>query len=126
MSSSTSLVPAPKRVVSIKKKNTTQKINSFNENGTTFKNREEVRKYLPDILGRVLAKIWLDPEFHALFSDDPEGTLSDNGIVLPPNMSIEFQRRNSDRPRIVVFEKREGVKFKMRVLYLQLVMMAGR
>ena len=53
MSSSTSLVPAPKRVVSIKRKNTTQKTNSFNENGTTFKNREEVRKYLPDFLGRV-------------------------------------------------------------------------
>ena len=31
-----------------------------------------------------------------------------------------------DRPRIVVFEQRPGSKFKVRVLYLQLVMMAGR
>ncbi len=126
MSSSTSLVPSPRRVVALNKRNKTQKLNSLNENGTTFKNREEVRKYLPDILGRVLAKIWLDPEFHASFSENPEKTLSDNGIVLPQNMSIEFQKQDSDRPRIVVFEKREGVKFKMRVLYLQLVMMAGR
>jgi len=41
-------------------------------------------------------------------------------------MSIEFQRQNADRPRIVVYEQQPNSKFKMRVLYLQLVMMAGR
>jgi hypothetical protein len=41
-------------------------------------------------------------------------------------MSIEFQRKTSDRPRIVVYEQNPNSKFKARVLYLQLVMMAGR
>ena len=28
-----------------------------------LKNRSEVRKFLPDILGRVLARTWIDAEF---------------------------------------------------------------
>jgi hypothetical protein len=47
-------------------------------------------------------------------------------VFLPENMLIEFQRQNADRPRIVVYEQRPNSKFKARVLYLQLVMMAGR
>ena len=53
-------------------------------------------------------------------------SLEINGVFLPDNMSIEFQKQNTDRPRIVVFEQKPGSKFKMRVFYLQLVMMAGR
>ena len=49
-----------------------------------------------------------------------------NGVYLPEDMSIEFQKPNSDRPRIVVYEQKPNSKFKLRVLYLQLVMMAGR
>ena len=41
-------------------------------------------------------------------------------------MTLEFQKPNSDRPRIVVYEKKPNIKFKMRVLHLQLVMIAGR
>jgi len=91
-----------------------------------FATREEVRKFLPDILGRVLARIWIDPDFHADFSRNPQKSLENNGVFLPENMTIDFQRQDSDRPRIVVFEQRPGSKFKMRVFYLQLVMMAGR
>ena len=32
-----------------------------------LKNREEVKKYLPDILGRVLARIWIDKSFKESF-----------------------------------------------------------
>ena len=35
-------------------------------------------------------------------------------------------REDAQRPRIVVFERRPGSKFKLRIFYLQLVMMAGR
>jgi hypothetical protein len=48
------------------------------------------------------------------------------GVELPDNMSLEFQKPESDRPRIVVFEQKPGSKFRMRVFYLQLVMMAGK
>ena len=91
-----------------------------------LRSREEVRSLLPDILGKVLARVWLDSSFHAEFSRDPQRTLEMNGVFLPDNMSIEFQKQNTDRPRIVVFEQKPGSKFKMRVFYLQLVMMAGR
>ena len=88
--------------------------------------REDVRARLPDILGKALALIWIDREFADLFSRDPQGTLEREGIVLPENMAIEFQKPGTDRPRVVVYEKRPNSNFKLRVLYLQLVMMAGR
>jgi len=81
---------------------------------------------LPDILGRVLARTWIDAEFKEQFHEDPQKTLEFNGVYLPDDMSIEFQKPNSDRPRIVVYEQRPNSKFRLRVLYLQLVMMAGR
>ena len=91
-----------------------------------LESREEVKDFLPDILGKVLARVWLDQAFHRDFSQDPQKTLERNGVYLPENMSLEFQKQNTDRPRIVVFEKKPGSKFKLRVFYLQLVMMAGR
>jgi len=93
---------------------------------TTFKSREDVRERLPEILGKALALIWIDREFADLFARDPQGTLEREGIILPENMAIEFQRPGTDRPRVVVYEKRPKSKFKLRILYLQLVMMAGR
>ena len=91
-----------------------------------LKNRSEVRKFLPDILGRVLARIWIDSKFKEEFEQDPQKTFEFNGVYLPEDMSIEFQKPNSDRPRIVVYEQRPNSKFRLRVLYLQLIMMAGR
>ena len=92
----------------------------------TFTSREEVRERLPDILGKALALIWIDREFADVFARDPQGTLEGEGIMLPENMVIEFQKPGTDRPRIVVYERRPNSNFKLRVLYLQLVMMAGR
>ena len=91
-----------------------------------LKNREDVKKYLPDILGRVLARIWIDKSFKESFKSNPRKVLNDNGVFLPDEMILEFQKPNSDRPRIVVYEQRPNSKFRLRVLYLQLVMMAGR
>ena len=91
-----------------------------------LKNRTEVKKYLPDILGRVLARIWIDQSFKESFKSNPKQVLNDNGVYLPEEMILEFQKPNSDRPRIVVYEQRPNSRFKLRVLYLQLVMMAGR
>ena len=88
--------------------------------------REDVREFLPDILGKALARTWIDADFRTAFDNDPCGTLESHGVFLPENMLIEFQRQNADRPRIVVYEQRPNSKFKARVLYLQLVMMAGR
>ena len=88
--------------------------------------RQAVREQLPDILGRVLARIWIDEKFNHDFSMNPRGTLETNGVFLPETMDVEFQKPNSSRPRIVVYEKSRESKFRTRIFYLQLVMMAGR
>ena len=93
---------------------------------TTFKSREDVRERLPEILGKALALIWIDREFSDLFARDPQGTLEREGILLHENVVIEFQKPGTDRPRVVVYERRPNSNFKLRILYLQLVMMAGR
>ena len=91
-----------------------------------LRNREDVKKYLPDILGRVLARIWIDKSFKDNFKSNPKKVLNDNGVFLPDDMILEFQKPNSDRPKIIVYEKKEKSNFKIRVVQLQLVMLAGR
>ena len=91
-----------------------------------LQNREDVKKFLPDILGRVLARIWIDTNFKENFKSNPESVLSENGVFLPDDMILEFQKPNSDRPKIIVYEKKANSKFKVRVVQLQLVMIAGR
>ena len=91
-----------------------------------LKNREEVKKYLPDILGRVLARIWIDKSFKESFKSNPRQVLNENGVFLPDDMILEFQKPNSDRPKIIVYEKKKNSNFKIRVVQLQLVMLAGR
>ena len=41
-----------------------------------LKNREDVKKYLPDILGRVLARIWIDKSFKDNFKSNPKKVLN--------------------------------------------------
>ena len=91
-----------------------------------LKNRDEVKKFLPDILGRVLARIWIDKSFKENFKSNPRQVLNDNGVFLPDDMILEFQKPNSDRPKIIVYEKKQNSNFKIRVVQLQLVMLAGR
>ena len=83
-----------------------------------LEDRKAVREQLPDILGRVLARIWIDENFHKSFASDPNGTLQANGVFLPETMDVEFQKPNSSRPRIVVYEKSEKSKFRIRLIYL--------
>ena len=91
-----------------------------------LKNREDVKKYLPDILGRVLARIWIDKSFKDSFQSNHQEVLHATGVFLPDAMILEFQKPNSDRPKIIVYEKKEKSNFKVRVVQLQLVMLAGR
>ena len=96
------------------------------DEAVTLSTRADVRERLPDILGKALAMIWIDKEFAKIFASDPQATLEAEGIILPDNMAIEFQKPDTNRPRIVVYEKRPKSNFRLRILYLQLVMMAGR
>ena len=122
----TSLVPVSKKLPAVRKSGAVTAAFSLYEGERHFTDREDVRQHLPDILGKALARTWIDAEFHQAFDQDPLGTLEAHGVYIPGTMSIEFQRKTSDRPRIVVYEQNPNSKFKARVLYLQLVMMAGR
>ena len=122
----TSLVPFEKKLPATTNNDKSTQSFSLFDGERHFTGRDDVREFLPEILGKALARTWIDLEFHQAFDSDPCGTLETHGIYLPENMSIEFQRQNANRPRIVVYEQRPNSKFKMRVLYLQLVMMAGR
>ena len=122
----TSLVPVSKKLPAVRKDKSVSSYFSLYEGERHFTDRQDVRQHLPDILGKALARTWIDNEFHQEFDRDPVGTLASHGVFIPNTMSIEFQRKTSDRPRIVVYEQNPNSKFKARVLYLQLVMMAGR
>ena len=125
-SSETALVPVKKaKPPAVVKNGASGRYNLVNEH-VRFQSREEVRDRLPDILGKALAMIWIDKQFADMFARDPQTVLESEGIFLPENMAVEFQKPGTDRPRIVVYEKRPNSNFKLRVLYLQLVMMAGR
>ena len=125
--SKNALVPIPKRQpLAVTEKDSKAKPFALVSDNIHFETREDVRSLLPDILGKVLARVWIDPVFHRSFSTDPQDTLEKGGVFLPETMSIEFQKADSHRPQIVVYERRENSKFRLRVLYLQLVMMAGR
>ena len=75
---------------------------------------------------QVLARIWIDKSFKDSFKSNPKEVLNDNGVFLPDDMILEFQKPNSNRPKIIVYEKKEKSNFKVRVVQLQLVMLAGR
>ena len=125
-SDSRSLVLVPSRAVSVKTGKQDLVPASLNADNRRFETREDVRNFLPDILGKTLARIWIDPEFHNNFASNPLKALAENGVMLPENIVVEFQKQDSQRPRVVVFEQKRGSKFKRRIFYLQLVMMAGR
>ena len=123
----TSLVPVKKNTLPVPvKKGELKTPFSLVDETIYLSNRKDVQSILPDVLGRVLARIWIDAEFRDAFKNEPQKTLEYHGIFLPEGMTLEFQKPNSDRPRIVVYEKKPNIKFKMRVLHLQLVMIAGR
>ena len=114
----TSLVPVAKQLPATRPAKTSRNHFRSMMASDISPSREDVREFLPDILGKALARTWIDADFRTAFDNDPCGTLESHGVFLPENMLIEFQRQNADRPRIVVYEQRPNSKFKARVLYL--------
>ncbi|MGZ3217067.1 hypothetical protein [Paracoccus sp. T5] len=91
-----------------------------------FQDRKDVERLLPDILGRALALAWIDSEFRQAFTADPLKTLADNRIVLPATIRIEVVQEGQARPMVIVSDIGTAHTPARRLLYLQLVMVAGR
>ena len=126
ISKSKELVVSTKAKETLPAKYNDRSILDLVDNEIFLENRNEVKKYLPEILGRVLARTWIDENFKDIFKKDPLKTLSDNGVYLPDEMFLEFQKPDTKRPKIVVYERKGKSNFKVRVVQLQLIMMAGR
>lgn len=104
---------------------------------TALRDRAQVERFLPDILGRVLARCWIDSAFRTAFATDPKATLAAHRIHLPDSICIEVVTEGQTRPMVIVSEmtgasgpvgslggSQNGTK--RRLLYLQLVMVAGK
>lgn len=84
-----------------------------------------VEEFLPDILGRALARSWVDGGFRARLTADPKRLLADHDVHLPGSIRIETQTGTNGRPLIVVHERQPDGTMR-RLCYLQLVMLAGK
>lgn len=93
---------------------------------TRLENSAEVERFLPDILGRALARCWIDSEFRAEFFADPRTTLATHQIELPRMIMIDVVTSGQTSPMVVVSERQSGNMAARRLLYLQLVMVAGK
>ena len=94
---------------------------------TTFINKQDVQARLPDICSRALARAWIDKGFYEMLSADPVETFRKQGVILPNNMTIQFDHSGKNRPKLIVYEtKSPNSKFKVRVCALTLTMMAQR
>ncbi|MBR9649645.1 hypothetical protein [Thalassovita aquimarina] len=92
---------------------------------THLSNVSQVERFLPDILGRALARCWIDKMFRQSFYMGPKETLADYHVFLPEDISVSVETDPGERSKVVVYEHRPG-ELPKRVMYLQLVMMAGR
>ena len=86
--------------------------------------REAVKAQLPEILGRALARSWIDEAYKAQLSGDVKLTLAQGGVAIPDEYDCEYEKKNGQRAKIVVYE-RTG-KLRLRVCGLHLTMMATR
>lgn len=93
---------------------------------THLRNRDQVERYLPDILGRALARIWIDPGFRDRFAAHPVATLAEYGVFLPDSIEIDFVTEGTSRPQVVVYERPLRALPRKRLLYLQLILTAAK
>lgn len=92
----------------------------------TFLDRETVKQKLPEILGRALARSWIDERYKEYLEKDLKGTLASGGVILPDEYDCVFEKNGTQRAKIVVYEQQEGSNFRLRVCGFSLTMMASR
>jgi len=89
-------------------------------------NEAEVRRELPQVLGKLLALCWINQELAAFFLSDTRIFLEKIQISLPENIVIEVKKEVRAKPSITVFQIEEGRKYKQRLFKLSLKLIANR
>ena len=95
----------------------------FDEQDIILESDAQIQEFLPDILGQALARTWIDKRFLDAFYDQPKEILERAGVFLPQSISVEFIKKDKERPKVVVYQ-RKGSK-STRLLELKLVMVAA-
>jgi hypothetical protein len=86
----------------------------------------DIKDRVMEYLGAVLSRCWFDKELLLGLELNPHRALRSIGILLPPELDIKIERSNSERPRLIIYEWNKEHTFKVRVCYLQMIMLAGR
>lgn len=89
-------------------------------------NSSQIKERIIDYLGAVLARCWVDRTLLDKIDANPHQALRHIGILLPPEIDIKVERANQQRPRLVIYEYNAERTMRVRVCYLQLLMMAGK
>jgi hypothetical protein len=96
------------------------------EENVEFLDRETVKQRLPDILGRALARSWIDDKYKEYLQKDLKGTLASGGVLLPDEYDCVFEKSGTQRAKIVVYEQQPNSKLRLRICGFSLTMMASR
>ena len=86
--------------------------------------RQQVKDQLPDILGRALARGWIDSAYNQKLQENVRATLREGGVHIPDAYDFAFEKNNGQRAKIVVYENTG--RLRLRVCGLHLTMMATR
>ena len=95
----------------------------FDEQDIILESAAQIQEFLPDILGQALARTWVDKRFLDAFYDQPKEILERAGVFLPKTISVEFIKKDKERPKVIVYQN-NGSK-STRLLELKLVMVAA-
>ena len=97
-------------------------LSRFDEQDIILESDQQIQEFLPDILGQALARTWVDKRFLNVFCDRPKDILEQSGVFLPDRITVEFFKKDRERPKVVVFQS-DGSST-TRLLELKLVMVA--
>lgn len=89
-------------------------------------NEAEVRKELPQVIGKLLALCWINNELASYFLSNTKNLLDKIKIELPDSIIIEVKKETKAKPSITVFQIAEGRKYKQRLFKLSLKLIANR
>lgn len=99
-----------------------QDLSRFSEQDIILETDEQIKELLPDVLGQALARTWIDKRFLDAFYQFPVQVLERGGVYLPDHISVEFEKEQKSRPKVIVYESQNNKRRKL--LELKLIMVA--
>lgn len=87
--------------------------------------RQAVKDKLPEILGKALARSWIDEDYNNELRESVKETLALGGVKIPEEYECIYEKTNGQRAKIIVYEKIRN-NLKIRVCGLSLTMVATR